>query len=360
MNPPPLEKIESQEAVPMPLTSSPGAPDDFFAFCKKINPKEFEKIIKEGQLVQYGADSVVYAQGEVSDSFYVVNDGTVEIIMVNQDGQNPIPITYLAKGDLFGEIGLLMNTPRTAAVRVPESAALLRFDQEAFQHLITTVPAFGHYLTILLAHRLYKTTAQLHFRSNVRELSGSLDFFDLPTIFQTISLSQQHGIMNIVGPANEMVGEFAFANGSPISARFEHLHGMEALLQFFLVTPKTFFGFTRTTEPPVVESTLDIPNINEFTMNAVHLKDEMLALEKKLNLSEEQPVKRVHASLQWQYPDLQECAKELWQSLMKEPLPMKELSAKLPYCRYHLLQVMERFFETKQLAYAEITPYGYR
>ncbi len=360
MNPPPLEKVEQQEAAPVFSAPLPDAPDDFFAFCKKVNPREFEKIIKEGQLIQYGANSVVYSQGEASDSFYVVNDGTVEIVVVDQEGQNPIPITYLTKGDLFGEIGLLINTPRTATVCVPESAALLRFDQKAFQHLMATIPTFGYYLIVLLAHRLYKTTTQLHFRSNVRELSGSLDFFDLPTVFQTISLSQQHGIMNVVGPANEMVGEFAFANGTPISARFEHLYGMEALLQFFLITPKTFFGFTRTVEPPTVESSLAIPNINEFTMNAVHLKDEMLALEKKLNLSEEQPVKRVHASLHWQYPDFQECARELWQALTKEPLPMKELSSKLPYCRYHLLQVLDRLFETKQLAYAEITPYGYR
>ncbi len=350
----------AQHVSPVFLVSSSTQMEDFFGFCKRVNPKHFEQIIKDGQLMQCGPDSIVYLQGETSDSFYVINDGMVEVVVSDVEGQNPIPITYLSRGDLFGEIGLLTDVPRTASIRVPEAATLLRFDQEAFQRLISTLPAFGQYLAMLLARRLHKTTAQLHFYSQARELSGSLDFFDLPTIFQTISLSQQHGIMNIFNLTSEVLGEFAFASGTPISARFQNLYGMEALYQLFQVTPKANFGFTRLSEPPVVDSTLPIPNVNEFTMNAIHYKDEMRVLEEKLKLSEEQPVKRVHARLDWKDPELEACAKELWQAIMKEPLPFKDLSMKLPFCRYNILRVLDHLFETGQLAYAETTPYGYR
>ncbi len=353
------ESVPVQEEDTASTTSSPDVTDDFFAFCKKIGAKEFQKIIKEGQLIQYEADSTVYLQGEDSDSFYVVNSGVIELVISDPDGQNAIPITYLTKGNLFGEIGLLTDMPRSASVRVPESATLLRFDRKAFQSLIASVPAFGHYLAITLAHRLHTTTMQLHFHSNARELSGSFDSFDLPTIFQTISISQQHGVMQIHNLTSEILGEFVFANGTPISAQFGHLNGIEALLQLFLVTPKANFGFTRTTEPPVIESPLEIHNVNEFTMHAVHLKDEMVVIEEKLKFSDEQPLKRIHAHLKWSYPDLQSCAKELWH-VMKEPLPLKDIFTALPYCRYHLLVVIDRLFETDQLALAEITPYGYR
>ena len=358
--PPPAAAPAPADPAPLYLVSSMTQMDDFFGFCKRVNPKEFEQIIREGQLVQCGPDTIVYLQGEASDSFFVINEGTVEIVVADIEGQNPVPITYLSKGDLFGEISLLADLPRTASVRVPEKATLLRFEKAAFERLIGTVPAFGHFLAMLLARRLHKTTTQLHFYSQARELAGSMDFFDLPTIFQTISLSQQHGLMHIFNLTSEIMGEFAFANGTPISARYQHLYGMEALYQLFQVTPRAQFGFTRHGEPPVVDSMLQIPNVNEFTMNAIHYKDEMNALEQKLKLSEEQPMKRVHARLEWSEPALQDCAKELWQALMKEPLPLKDLAPRLGFCRFHVLSVIDRLFATGQLAYAEITPYGYR
>ncbi|GEM_PF-573861 len=339
---------------------SPTVLEDFFEFCKKVGSKELETIIKEGQLVHCGPGSIVYSQGDPSDSFYVINDGTVEIVLLNEHGEHPTPITHLTKGDLFGEIGLLTNTPRDASVSVHEAATLLRFDQNIFQQLITTVPSFGHYLALLLARRFCKATMQLHFYSNAKELSGSLDFFDLPTIFQTISLSQQHGIMHIFNLTAEIIGEFAFSYGTPVSARYQQLEGIEALLQLFQVTPKANFGFTRSNEPPVVDSPLEIDNINEFIVHAVHLRDEMMVLEEKLKLSDDQPVKRIHTRLEWPYSDFQMCAKELWRALMKGPLPLSALSITLPYCRFRILQVMDRLFETGQLAFAKITPYGYR
>ena len=350
----------SEELPKLTLLSSIPPVDDFFTFCKKMNPKEFEQIVKEGQLVNCGPNSIVYLQGQESDSFYVVNDGTVEIVVATTEGENPVPIAYLSKGDLFGEIGLLMEMPRTASVRVPEAATLLCFNRHAFDRLAKGVPAFGYYLAMVLASRLHKTTAQLHFYSNAKELAGNLDFFDLPTVFQTLGFSQQHGVMQIHGLTSEMVGEFAFANGRPISARYQHLYGLEALLQLFQMPPKGHFGFNRLEKPPVVETPLDLPNINEFVLHAVHQRDEMHALEARLALDEELRIKRVTSRLNWPYEDLKPCAEALWQKISAEPRSLRQLSAELPWSRYSVLSVVARLFETAQVAPAELTPFGYR
>jgi len=342
------------------ITTTPAAAQDFFSFCQRVNPREFEKILKEGQLLQFGADSVIYLQGEPGDSFYVVNDGVVEVIAADEQRERPIPISYLSKGEIFGEIGLLLDVPRTTSVRVPEKATLLRFSQDAFRRLISDVPAFGHYLSVLLARRLHKTTMQLYFYGNSRELSGSLDFFDMPTIFQTLGLSQQNGVMHIFSMTSEVMGEFAFAQGAPISGRYEHLYGMEALLQLFLLPPKANFGFTRSAEVPVVENPLQIENVNEFMMNAAHLRDEMAMLQAKLQLTDEQPVKRVHARLDWKDEESMEGAHSLWKALMPGPMALKDLAKEVPYCRYNLLRILDQLFQTGQLDKAEITPYGYR
>ncbi|MDD2709703.1 MAG: cyclic nucleotide-binding domain-containing protein [Verrucomicrobiae bacterium] len=357
---PPKPSDSAIERAITALQVEEGAFNDFFSFCKKVNPKEFERILREGQLVQYGANSVVYPQGENSDCFFVINDGQVEIIVADQDGRNPVPLVNLCKGELVGETGLLLSSVRSASVRVPESATLLRFDRETFFRLLGTLPEFGHYLAVTLARRLEKTTAQLHFYSNTCELSGSLDFFDLPTVFQTLNISRQHGMMFIFSLTAGILGEFAFSDGNPISARFQHLHGEEALLDLFQAEPKVNFGFARTIEPPVVENPIQIPNVNEFVMHAVHLKDEMQELLQKLNIPDDKLVKRVHAQLDWTGAEFGECARTVWNELKKEPRGFHDLLALAPFSRYQVVFVLSQLFETGQITYAELTPYGYR
>ncbi|MCC7518677.1 MAG: cyclic nucleotide-binding domain-containing protein [Verrucomicrobiae bacterium] len=355
-----MSTLSSSEPAGLALLSAAPPADDFFTFCRKMNPKEFEQIVKLGRLVSGERDSLVYLQGQESDAFFVVNDGAVEIVVASSEGENPTPVAYLSKGDIFGEIGLLLGMPRTASVRVPETATLLRFERDAFEKLLATVPAFGHYLAIVLSCRLHKTTAQLHFYSHATELAGNLDFFDLPTVFQTIGFSRQHGVMQIHGLASEMIGEFAFANGRPISARYQHLYGREALLQLFQLPPKGHFGFSRLDEPPVVESPLDLPDINEFVLHAVHLRDELHALEPDLGLGAATRFKRVHSHMDWPHKDLEDCAKALWKRISAEPRSLPQLAAELPFCRYGVVTVVTRLLGSKQIAPAELTPFGYR
>ncbi|MBI4028455.1 MAG: cyclic nucleotide-binding domain-containing protein [Verrucomicrobia bacterium] len=364
---PPSSHSTVADSVLVPPTapvSRPTVPptDDFFAFCNKINPQQFQKIIQSGQLVQHGKDSVVCRQGDPSDAFYVINDGIVEVIVAGVEKCKPVLMTYLSKGDLFGEVGLLADDLRTATVRVPKSATLLKYSKDAFLQLIATVPAFSHYLVTVLARRLHKTTTRFHFCSHAREFSGSLDFFDLPTIFQTIALSQQHGVMHVFNLTSEILGEFAFANGKPITARFRHLYGLEALLDLFQVTPRAIFGFARTNEPPIVVSPFSISDVNEFAIHAVDLRDKMLDLQKKLDIPEDKPIKRIHASLAWTDNELKDCAEALWKLWQKEkkPLLLKECLNNVAYCHYHILKVLGKLFETRQVAYAELTPHGFR
>lgn len=355
-----MNDVSPSEPPRLAMLSAVPTVDDFFTFCRKVSPKDFERIIKQGHLVSCGPDAVLYLQGQESDAFFVVNDGAVEIVVSDTEGENPTTVAYLAKGDIFGETGLLLNMPRTASVRVPEVATLLRFDCTAFENLLATVPAFGHYLAIVLSSRLHKTTVQLHFYSNARELAGNLDFFDLPTVFQTIGFSRQHGVMQIHGVASETIGEFAFVNGQPVSARYQHLFGREALLQLFQLPPKGHFGFSRLSEPPIVEAALDLPDINEFVLHAAHQRDELQALEAGLKFDAETRLKRLHSRLDWPHEDLKDCAETIWRKLAETPRSLQQLVDELPWSRYSVVATLSRLLSSNQIAPAQITPFGYR
>ncbi len=332
---------------------------DFFSYCKKFDPKDFQTILSEGQLFRYHGGDCIYHQGDRSDSFYVMNEGSVEIIVAGEHGENPMPIVFLTKGDVFGEMGLLTGMPRNATVRVPETAVVLKFPKAGFERLIFGVPSFAFYIACLLARRLNQTTAQLHFYSNARELAGSLEFFDLPTIFQTISMSQQHGLMEVRQITGEVLGEFAFAAGKPIQARYRHLYEKEALYEFFQSPPKATFSFSSLAEPPAVENPLEIRDVNEFLVDAVHQRDELRALQEKMDI--EQPLGRHHGQFIWEgEKQLEDCAMSVWEFLTDRRLSARELYDLLPFSQYTITQVLACMLENDQLAAAKMTSYGYR
>jgi len=332
---------------------------DFFTYCKKFDPKDFQTILSEGQLFRYSAGDCIYHQGDRSDSFYVLNEGSVEIIVAGEQGENPMPIVFLTKGDVFGEMGLLTGMPRNATARVPDSAVVLKFSKPGFERLIFGVPSFAFYVACLLARRLNQTTVQLHFYSNARELAGSLDFFDLPTIFQTISMSQQHGLMEVRQITGDVLGEFAFAAGKPIQARYRHLYGREALYEFFQSTPKATFSFSSLADPPAVEEPIGIRDVNEFLMDAVHQRDELKALQDKLDFS--LPLGRHHAVFEWDGDrKLGDCAMSVWEFLTDRRLSPQELCDLLPFSQYSIARVVTHMLAKEQLSHAKMTSYGYR
>jgi MFS family permease len=81
----------------------------------------------------------IVRQGEPGDRFYIVDSGSVDVLV---DGA---PVGTLGAGDHFGEIALLRDVPRTATVRASDSARLLALERDDF------IPAVGGYAPSLAA-----------------------------------------------------------------------------------------------------------------------------------------------------------------------------------------------------------------
>ncbi|MES0490684.1 MAG: cyclic nucleotide-binding domain-containing protein [Leptospirales bacterium] len=75
-----------------------------------------QDILKEIQVKQYNANDFIFTEGDKSDNFlYYVLDGNVNIYQKIHNKKEKI--NSLGKGQFFGEISLIVNTPRTAEVR---------------------------------------------------------------------------------------------------------------------------------------------------------------------------------------------------------------------------------------------------
>ena len=95
-----------------------------------LAPTMLEQIAHKLEPVSAAAGEVVVAEGETSNRFYVIESGEVEI---TQEGRL---LRREGVGDVFGEIGLLRDVPRTATVTAVDDVELLTLSREEFLSLM--------------------------------------------------------------------------------------------------------------------------------------------------------------------------------------------------------------------------------
>lgn len=85
----------------------------------------------------YRQGEVIIRQGEIGDRFYIIESGEVEVLRQDDDAPERRLCT-LGKGQSFGEIALLKDTPRTASVRCLTPVDVITFGRQDFQSLMAS------------------------------------------------------------------------------------------------------------------------------------------------------------------------------------------------------------------------------
>ena len=93
-------------------------------FCDLL-PHDLENVKSVARERSFAANQVIFKAGDPGDGIYVVKDGAVSIMAVVAHGESR-PISKVLPGDLFGEMAVLDNTPRSAGA-VAEEASTVYF-----------------------------------------------------------------------------------------------------------------------------------------------------------------------------------------------------------------------------------------
>ncbi len=93
--------------------------------------------------VEVGAGEVVVRQGEPADRFYVISAGTFAVTQVSAKGSDPVALRQLGPDDVFGEIGLLQHSQRTATVTAETDGRLLALAGDRFLELVGSGPGLS-------------------------------------------------------------------------------------------------------------------------------------------------------------------------------------------------------------------------
>jgi CRP/FNR family transcriptional regulator, cyclic AMP receptor protein len=112
------------------------------------------------------ASEVVFSQGDLGSSMYVVQSGAVQIYLPGAtEGSPPVPLKDVRTGEYFGELAIFDDKPRSASARAVVDTVLLELTREELgEHLARSKTAA---MTILaeMAERLRETNAMLSQRA---------------------------------------------------------------------------------------------------------------------------------------------------------------------------------------------------
>jgi MFS family permease len=118
---PRLRRLDEQLREPPHLALVSG-----LSIFQPLQRTELEAIALQLEERRVPAGAVVLTEGEVGDRFYIIESGAVEVV------QQGAVVNRLEPGDVFGEIALLRDVPRTASVRGVEDCVLQTLEREAF------------------------------------------------------------------------------------------------------------------------------------------------------------------------------------------------------------------------------------
>jgi MFS family permease len=100
-----------------------------------VSPSRLEAALGRVRPVEVEPGQVVVRQGEPSDRFYIIESGTFTVSQINDAGGESV-LRELGPDDVFGEIGLLNQSARTATVTAEAAGRLLEMDGPDFLELV--------------------------------------------------------------------------------------------------------------------------------------------------------------------------------------------------------------------------------
>jgi len=108
---------------------------------------------------QYSTGEIIFCEFEPGNSFYLIQTGRVKISKVVKDKEKTMDI--LSVGDIFGEMAILEEQPRSATATAIEPVTVLHFDRDNFVSMMMSQPQLAFKLLVVFSKRIYDAKRRL-------------------------------------------------------------------------------------------------------------------------------------------------------------------------------------------------------
>lgn len=118
-----------------------------------VSVAALQAVVDAFQLERHDAGTVLMAEGEAGDKFYLLADGAVDVSITGSRGQQ-LRVDTLGGGEIFGESALLSDAPRSATVTTLGPSTVLTLSRAQFAELMGAHPDLRAAVEALAQRRL--------------------------------------------------------------------------------------------------------------------------------------------------------------------------------------------------------------
>lgn len=104
----------------------------------KLDPAKLKLTAFASEYLTFKDGEALFRTGDAADSVYLIDRGEA-VVTADHEGRE-VTISTLGRHQLFGEMAIFLDSPRTANVRAKGELGVLRIDAEMFLKLITESP----------------------------------------------------------------------------------------------------------------------------------------------------------------------------------------------------------------------------
>lgn len=125
-------------------------------FFETMNMVMLERVLEGLQVFEFHRGEKICVQGEAGDTFFVVQQGSLEVSVRRGSLSLSKQVAILGPGDCFGEMALLRQAPRNATVECRTPSRIFVLPSRHFQAVLEQNPEFSAHIRDLAATRQFE------------------------------------------------------------------------------------------------------------------------------------------------------------------------------------------------------------
>ncbi len=110
-----------------------------------LQPQAVEQLLNMSRIRTYPPGTILCREGAYEDTFYLIQEGTVEILKQFDvaGSERERLLRTLGAGEFFGEMAIIVDGPRAATVRTLTTSTVLEIERQALMSILAESPSFA-------------------------------------------------------------------------------------------------------------------------------------------------------------------------------------------------------------------------
>lgn len=146
-----------------------------------LDDHERANLLAHADVTAHAANTVIFSAGEPGGVMYVIEEGRVEIYL-RDAAHERLTVAVMGPGEIFGELSLLDNLPRSASAKALEDTRLIAITRDDLLALVTAHPDSALDMMTMLGQRLRNTSALAQNRVMTRNPNAAIEETEQRTV----------------------------------------------------------------------------------------------------------------------------------------------------------------------------------